>query len=280
MLSVVVLIEVLDDALVSSFPRLVEDHPWMRPPELNFATQHPDIGRIFCLMATGPLGWSVIALNCKLVLHDISNYSSTFIHLWPVLTTLSVRWDGGQRVMAAYPGHFESLVGFRGDKEAPTVPELVLLASRAYLVWWAGFTAWMLLHGRLQSPQKTGNDTVYLSLVRTMKPVRKLCGVRSPPPPSSPPSSAEEDFLRDARSPFAVIKYMIFHAVIVHLSFIASALCYNNVGLHTAFAVLCTAYSIYLAASWYDYALTRKFSSKLRKKIRSLHPDKEKARAL
>ena len=65
-----------------------------------------------------------------------------------------------------------------------------------------------------------------------------------------------------------------------HFPEVGDERCYNNVGLHTAFAVLCTAYSIYLAASWYDYALTRKFSSKLRKKIRSLHPDKEKARAL
>ena len=36
-LSFVVLLEVLDDVLVSKFPALVERKPWLRPPELNFA---------------------------------------------------------------------------------------------------------------------------------------------------------------------------------------------------------------------------------------------------
>ena len=272
-LSFVVLLEVLDDVLVSEFPALVERKPWLRPPELNFATQHPDVGRIFCLMATGPLGWSVIALNCKLVLHDIAYYSNTFIHLWPVLTTLSVRWDKGRRVIQAFPGHFESLAGFSGHEA--TLLELVTLGSKFYFVWWGTFTLWMLVHGRLQSPQKTGRDTVYLSLVRGKAIVRKLCGVREP-------SAAHYDaFLTDAATPVAVIKYMICHAIIVNLSLLSSAFSYLHIGLHAAFAVVCTAYSIYLGAAWYDFSLTKKYSRNMRKRIRSLHPEKsDKAKSL
>ena len=38
-----------------------------------------------------------------MVLHDIANYANTWIHLWPVFTTLSLRW-APDRLAAAYPG--------------------------------------------------------------------------------------------------------------------------------------------------------------------------------
>ena len=47
-------------------------------------SQTPTAGLIACLRGTGPLGWSMFILPCKLVLHDIANYANTWIHLWPV----------------------------------------------------------------------------------------------------------------------------------------------------------------------------------------------------
>ena len=66
-------------------------------------SQAPTAGLIASLIATGPLGWSVFVLPCKMVLHDIANYANTWIHLWPVFTTLSLRW-APDRLAAAYPG--------------------------------------------------------------------------------------------------------------------------------------------------------------------------------
>mmetsp|Transcript_11396 Transcript_11396/g.22891 ORF Transcript_11396/g.22891 Transcript_11396/m.22891 type:complete len:230 (-) Transcript_11396:1047-1736(-) len=58
--------------------------PWLSLPRLRFASSYPNFATAAFLVATGPLGWSVVALNQALLLHDIAHYSSTFIHLWPV----------------------------------------------------------------------------------------------------------------------------------------------------------------------------------------------------
>ena len=77
--------------------QVVQDSfPMVPLPELNFATRHPNFGEVAFIIATGPLAWSVIVLSNALVLHDIKHYSSTFIHLWPCWTTLSLRTHAEQ----------------------------------------------------------------------------------------------------------------------------------------------------------------------------------------
>jgi len=68
-----------------------DQFPFLPLPDLAFATNHPTFGATACLIAGGPLAWSVIVLQNALVLHDADHYSSTFIHLWPIWTTLSLR---------------------------------------------------------------------------------------------------------------------------------------------------------------------------------------------
>lgn len=232
-------------------------------PNSNLATQFPNVGRIVCLIATGPLGWSVLLLGNALVLHDIEHFSGCFIHLWPSLTTLTVRWNP-ELVMASYPGHFDSLTGFDDPTAGANFLELVQLAMSAYLVWWVPFTLWMLVHGRHQSPKKTGWDTVYLNLVVTNGAVRKVLGIGS--------NSGEDALLASASGIAPVVKYMIVHALLSLLSLTASAFCYKNMLLHLAFCVILVCAALYNASKRYEWMLTERYSRAIRKHIAKEFP--------
>ena len=43
-------------------------------------------------MANGPLALAAILLNNSLVLHELENMASCFIHLTPTLLTWTMRW--------------------------------------------------------------------------------------------------------------------------------------------------------------------------------------------
>ena len=57
-------------------------------------------------MANGPLASAAINLNNALVLHEIENMASCFIHLTPMLVTWTMRWKA-DRYDAAYPEIFQ-----------------------------------------------------------------------------------------------------------------------------------------------------------------------------
>ena len=251
-LAFVILFQVLDDAF---FGDLL--------PTLDIASQYPDLGRIVCLVATGPLGWSVIVLKNALVLHDIQLYSGCFIHLWPAITTLSVR-RYPDVVMATYPGHFDSLTGFHDPPAGASVLHLWKLGAVAYFAWWLPFTLWMLVHGRFQSPKITNADTVYFNLVNTNGAVRKVLGI--PKRPLDGQGSKDWHTKVAAISP--VMKYMVLHAVLTMLSFLWSSLCYKWLNMHIGFALLLISTALFNTSSWYHWNLTRRYSRAVQKAIK------------
>jgi hypothetical protein len=243
-----ILFQVVDDAFLGD-----------RFPTLDIASAYPDLGRIVCLVATGPLGWSVVVLSNALVLHDIQLFSGCFIHLWPSITTLAVRWHPEQ-VMAAYPGHFDSLTGFHDPPSGASLFNLWKLGLLAYAVWWGPFTLWMLVHGRFQSPGRTNADTVYFNLVATNGVVRKLLGVPNK-------SNGEDAFYNKAASLGAVCKYMALHATLVQGSFFFSALCYKYMELHAAWAFMLVCVALYNASSRYHWNMTQRYSRAMAKAV-------------
>mmetsp|Transcript_12977 Transcript_12977/g.40013 ORF Transcript_12977/g.40013 Transcript_12977/m.40013 type:complete len:387 (+) Transcript_12977:485-1645(+) len=239
----------------------VVDERYFGMLQLRIAQRTPTAGLLACLLATGPLGWSVFVLPCKMVLHDIANYANTFIHLWPVFTTLSMRW-ASEAVVATYPGHFDSLF----EVDVGGFLRLVVLASKTYFVWWVPFTVWMLVNGRFQSPERTGRDTIYLRLMMNDAVAAATCGVRAPPRGTAigttPPHS-----LDDAAAAAAVLKYLVIHAMACHLSFVSSALCMISIEIHLGFALAGLLFSLYLGSVWYDKMLTRNVTTKVRRHI-------------
>ena len=250
-LAFVILFQVVDDAFFGDMF-----------PMLDIASKYPDLGRIVCLVATGPLGWSVVVLNNALVLHDIQLYSGCFIHLWPTITTLSVR-RYPDRVMATYPGHFDSLTGFHDPPSGASLLHLWKLGAMAYFTWWLPFTLWMLVHGRFQSPTMTNADTVYFNLVDKNNLVRKMLGI----PKKQSAGVGTKDWHAKVASISPVIKYMILHAVLTLLSFLWSAMCYKWMNMHIAFAFGLIASALYNTSSWYHWNLTKRYSRAVQKAI-------------
>ena len=250
------LLQVMDDTFDPSMNYI---------PDFDIAKEYPNLGRTFVLLSTGPLGWSVIALSNALVLHDIELYSGCFIHLWPALTTLSVRWDHGERVMATYPGHFDGLAGFH-DKETPlSYVQLVSLGMTAYMVWWIPFTIWMLVHGRFQSHERTNKTTVYLNLVKTNGAVRNVIGVHG----------TNGRLLDQASEVGPVIKYMLAHCVLCCLSFCFSALAYQYILLHACFCVVLVIVALLNASKRYKWMLTQRYVRAMEKHAMKLFPEKK-----
>ena len=75
------------------------------------------------------------------------------------------------------------------------------------------------------------------------------------------------DALDDAASVSATMKYMVFHALACHLSFVSSALCMTYIYVHLFFALAGLVFSLYLGSAWYDRMLTSHVTKKVRKHI-------------
>ena len=92
------------------------------------------------------------------------------------------------------------------------------------------------------------------------------CGVRTPPRGTKLGATPAEA-LDDAASVAATMKYMVFHALACHLSFVSSALCMTYIYVHLCFALAGLVFSLYLGSAWYDRMLTSHVTKKVRKHI-------------
>ena len=92
------------------------------------------------------------------------------------------------------------------------------------------------------------------------------CGVRTPPRGTRLGATPAEA-LDDAASVAATMKYMVFHALACHLSFVSSALCMTYIYVHLFFPLAGLVFSLYLGSAWYDRMLTSHVTKKVRKHI-------------
>lgn len=74
------------------------------------APYNKEIIRAGFAMATGPLAWSVFAFRNSLVMHDVDNITSVFIHFSPMALLWCLRWGAGMGpsiTERAWPGLFK-----------------------------------------------------------------------------------------------------------------------------------------------------------------------------
>lgn len=239
--------------LLMLYEVIQEQMPWL--PSNTMYPRDPQFAFMLFVAACGPLACANVALGNALIFHDLLNYSATFIHLWPVCMMVTLRWNI-RDVVAAWPGHFESFL----IESQPTTIELVSPALKFYFTWWVTFTTWMAVHGRFQSPETTGYDTVYLNLLRGAPSVMKnILGIRS-----------DSDFDKL----FPLLKYMLIHACTVIVAFFVAVLPFRSFYAHVCWVLILISSSIWHASERYFYYLVVKPKKLLEKKIKHDHPNK------
>lgn len=125
-------------------------------------------------IANGPLAIATILLNNAIVLHDIPNLASCFIHLTPSSTTWTMRWWSKQ-IMAKWPGVFDLP---DPDNITESFTDIFYPAATFYLVWMIGYFVFFLMVGRYCGHPKSKYDTLYFYTMRTNKLAVKLCGYK------------------------------------------------------------------------------------------------------
>ncbi|GMI40746.1 hypothetical protein TrCOL_g10108 [Triparma columacea] len=183
---------------------------------------------IFFAVANGPLAWSVIALQNKLVFHNFEWTSTLFIHMSPGLASWGIHWNR-ERVLEVWGSRFE-------DYTQASTTDLFLMGWGYYCAWWACFTAWMLLRG-LHYPEQ-GYETVFDALAKAHKfeEIKPFKG-------------------RGLRTQITI--YMALHFLACTVTFGWSCIMWKSQIAHTAFLVLCFLSAVIQGSSWYLYAIQR-----------------------
>lgn len=113
---------------------------------------------IFFGLANGPFAVAVLMYKNALVLHDIPNLASAFIHLTPSSLSWVFRW-WAPTVMATYPGIFNL-----ADPAKPyeqSFWDLFLPTIGFYYVWFTLYIFYMYFVGRHHGSPWSKYDTLY-----------------------------------------------------------------------------------------------------------------------
>jgi len=122
--------------------------------------------------ANGPFALAVLLLNNALVLHDLPNLSSVFIHLSPGSLVWSLRWYA-PRVNKAFPGIFD-LPDPANSTE--TFMDLFIPSMSIYGIWWVIYLVYCIFVGRYHGLPDSKYDTQARYTFRTNKMMAKICG--------------------------------------------------------------------------------------------------------
>jgi hypothetical protein len=188
-----------------------------------------------------------------LVLHDLPNLASTFIHLTPCSLAWTLRWWGDD-VMKTYPGIFDI-----PDPNKPITESFWTIFAPPmafYFVWWfLYYFVYMFFFGRHLGAPWHKLDTLYFWTMQTSKPQAKFCGFDGSTPESR-------------KRMFPIFKYMLIHASLFVSTIAFSYLLYLNFWVHTCFTVglfcLCT----YSGAVRYFKMMTSYYEKGLEKIVR------------
>jgi len=110
-------------------------------------------------LANGPFAFAVVALRNALVLHDLPNLASAFIHLTPVSLSWTFRWFAND-IRKQFPGVFNLPDPNQGANE--TFLDIFGPAMAFYSLWWVVYTfGYMFFVGRHQGRPWHKYDTAY-----------------------------------------------------------------------------------------------------------------------
>ena len=178
---------------------------------------------VFWGLANGPFAISVIIFKNALVLHDLPNLASTFIHLTPISLAWTFRWRANE-VMKAYPGVFNLPNPDLALSES--FLDIFLPPMAFYAIWWVFYTfVYMFFIGRFIGNPWSKYDTLYIWTMQTDKTQAKFCGWDASTPET-----------RQRMCP--IIKYMFIHASLFVTTIAFSYVMWFNFWFHT-FVCVC-----------------------------------------
>lgn len=115
-------------------------------------------------IANGPFAFATLTFRNALVLHDIPNLASAFIHLTPSSLVWTLRW-WQPAVDKRFPGIFDL-----PDLSKPNTEsflDLFLPAYVFYVIWGVFYLIWMIAYGRHHGlPHTEKYDTVFHETMR------------------------------------------------------------------------------------------------------------------
>ena len=98
---------------------------------------------IYWGLANGPFAAVVVVLQNALILHDLENIASCFIHLTPPLVTWSMRW-----YVDDIRENWGNIFGIPSLDDSIAFSDVYVPAATFYIMWWVPYTLWMLAKGR------------------------------------------------------------------------------------------------------------------------------------
>ena len=115
--------------------------------------------------ANGPFAFSTLGFKNALVLHDVPNLASAFIHLTPSSLSWTLRW-WQPAVAKQWPGIFD--IPDITKPKTETFLDLFLPCFIFYLAWWIFYLIFMVAFGRHHGlPHSNKYDTIFHETMRS-----------------------------------------------------------------------------------------------------------------
>lgn len=211
-------------------------------------------------MANGPFATATLAFRNALVLHDVPNLASAFIHLTPCSLCWTARWFQ-PRFDKAWPGVFDIPKLDAPLSEGPTLWDIWYPSYMFYLAWAVSYLAFMLLFGRHYGAPFKKWDTMFHDTMHAFPMMAKVC-------------TYDESTDQKRRRCLPFIIFSLLHAAQMVIQYAISYVTYYSFWAHTA---LCL--TLFTSASWYGalryFNMMTKYYLKRIEKIGRKHKKQE-----
>lgn len=220
---------------------------------LSDITFHKTHFFIFWGLANGPFAFSSIIFKNALVLHDIPNLASTFIHLTPCTLAWTARWWADE-MMDTWNSPEHMIFDLPDPTKNASFWDIFVPAFLFYICWWVLYIIYLITYGRHIGAPWHKYDTLYHWTMQSNKPMAKAFGYDA---------SSKEKRIRL----LPIAKYMSFNVCFFTGTIAFSYLMYLNFWVHTVFVGYLFSSVTYYGALRYYNMMTKFYIKKVEKII-------------
>ncbi|CEL92281.1 unnamed protein product [Vitrella brassicaformis CCMP3155] len=206
----------------------------------GFDTDNPRIFKVVFAWVTGPLSWGLALNRNSLVFHSLDMTTNLFIHATPCLAVWAIRWHA-DRVLDKW--QFLPRV-CEPSSPSPiycdaTAYELLVLPLLVYILIWQVPYYLVMFKVAAKRIEKRNYDTVYLYMLRTIKPLAAIV---------------------KAAGSWGPLVYMFIHALGCSLCMLLSFIWWRSYWAHTIFLASMVALAVWNGSTYYFEVFAEKYS--------------------